>query len=143
MNKVIEITDNIIFDKNKSIGTLALNYANPIVSIPFVNSIDPKFNIENLCKKSNLSKDKDRFYFNGQLVTGDMKIDAIVSDLCSIAEVVLTNESDDLYLGNMIKYILKNEVLKRYEEKKSLLTEADLIKNLYGIEEDFGGKSLW
>lgn len=140
MNKVVEVNNNFGLNKDKLLGALMLKYANPIVSIPFVSLND---SVDDLCKKANIEKRDNDFYYNDNLITRDMKIGSVVSSLYKLAEEDLSSEKNDLFFANMVKNIIKNEVLGMLEDKKTTtLTEADLIKSLYGIEEEVGGKSL-
>lgn len=141
MNKVIDTQDNDYgFDNNKLIKTLVLKYTNPLVSVSFVAKNENDLVREELCKRANLVSREDNFYINGQLITKELQKQLISEELVHLAKEDLNNDNNDLYLGGIIKNILKDMTIKHIDKDKFLLTEADLIKGLYGIEE--GSKTL-
>ena len=141
MSKVINIEDNNYgFDRNKLIGALALKYTSPIVSVPFIAKNESESVIDELCKRTNLEMHDDEIYINGDLITVDMQKSLIIDELVNLAEEDLNNDNNDLYFGSIIKNILKDKMVKHERKDNYLLTEEDLIKGLYGIEE--GSKSL-
>lgn len=143
MSKVIKIEENDLnIDVSKLMGSLMLKEANPIASIPFVAKGEIDLIREKLCKKANFDSRDDGIYINNILITEEMQKYIISEELVKLAEFELNNDNNDLYLGNMVKSILKDITLKSVDKDKFLLTEADLIKGLYGINEEEVSKSL-
>ena len=143
MERLISVEDNLYgFNKDKATGGLLLKYLDPCVSVPIVLVNETDLIKEELCKRTNIENSDGGFYLNGDLITKNMQKSIIVKDLVKLAEEELNNANNDLFLGNIIKKILKDMTLKHVDNDKFLLTEADLIKGLYGITEEEVSKSL-
>ena len=145
MNKVININDNNYgFNKDKLINALVLENIDPIVSVPFVSRNESDLVVSKLCEKANIEKRGNEFYYDNILITDDIILSVICNDLSSIAEDDLSKEDTDLYFGNLIKKVFNDKLVERNTKKETKveLTEADLIKSLYGIQEEKGSKSL-
>lgn len=139
--------DNVYgIDSARLVNALVLKYANPLVSVPFVCRRENDHRKEELCKQAKMSYENGQFYDNsGNLITRDIMIGAITTDLCSVSKSFLDSEEDKVYHANMVKYILKHNVLPTLETKndKTVLTVDDLMSKLYNVTEEKGSMLKW
>lgn len=136
--KIKNIDDNNDLNERHLLNALVLKYLNPIVSIPFVCKNENQKKIENLCKRANIIYKDNAFYDeHNNLINRDVIIDIISDDLCTSAKLFLESDDDKLYHANMIKYILRNNVLSKKEECENdkILTVEDLMSKLYEKKE--------
>jgi len=143
--RVSSIDENIYgINGNKLLNALVLNYANPLVSIPFLSKNEDEEKIKDLCQRVKMSYKDGNFYdVNDNLIDRNIMIDAITTDLCSSSKVFLDSKEDKMYHANMVKYVLVNSVLPmlQVKEESKVLTVDDLMAKLYNVSEEKGSMS--
>ena len=99
--------------------------------------------IDDLCKRAKINYKDNNFYdSDGNIITRDAMIDLIVNDLCASAKIFLESDEDKLYHANMVKSILKNNVMTKLQKSdENIITVEELMAKLYDHNAEKGSRN--
>lgn len=137
--RVTSVADNYNFNVDKIRAGMILNYVNPLVSLPFLNSQINEESAQYLGSLVGLERSKGSYISaDGKLLDENFVRARIANDLVEIVKNSLDKE-DSEYLGNIVREVMKNKLVsKSVNYQEPMMSVDELMAKLYQAKSEKG-----